>query len=286
VLAAATLINVAFAAAEAMAGWWANSVALIADAGHNLSDVIGLALAWLAASMARRIPTSRYTWGFRSGSILAALANAVLLMVAAGAIGWEAVRRLSVPQDANVPVVLVVALIGVVVNAFTAGLLHRGQHYDLNVRGAYLHMLADAAVSAAVVAGALTLWATGWRWIDPAIALAVVAAIVYATWDLFRESLRLALHAVPANVDVDGIRRYLGSLPGVAAVHDLHVWGMSTTDTALSAHLVRPEGHPGDRFLAEVSATLAARFGVHHATLQIEIGDPEHPCSLEPDHVV
>lgn len=284
--AAAIALNVTFVVIEAGAGFWADSLALLADAGHNLSDVLALVLAWGAAALARRSPTMRYTFGLRSTTILAAFSNAVLLLVASGAITLEALGRLRAPSDVSAQVVIWVAAAGVVLNALTAALFMRDRHRDLNVRGAFLHMAGDALVSlAVVVSGLLILW-TGQTWIDSAASLLVVAVILIGTWQLARDSLRLVLQAVPAAIDPEAVRRFLASRPGVAEVHDLHIWGMSTTDTALSAHLVMPEGSPGDAFLAQVCSHLEHEFLIGHATLQIEHGDPAHPCRLQPEHVI
>lgn len=282
----AVVLNVVFVAIEFAAGLWADSLALLADAGHNLSDVLALVLAWGAAALARRTPTGRYTFGLRSTTILAAFANAMLLLVASGAIAWEAIARLRDAAEVNAPVVIAVAAAGVVLNTLTAALFVRRRHEDLNARSAFLHMAGDALVSlAVVVSGVLVLW-SGRAWIDPAASLVVVAVILAGTWQLARESLQLVLHAVPAGIDPEAVRRFLAAHPGVAEVHDLHIWAMSTTESALSAHLVMPGGAPGDAFLAQVGDELKQRFRIGHATLQIELGDPAHPCPLQPEHVV
>jgi len=279
-------LNVGFVAIETTAGLWSNSLALLADAGHNLSDVLALLLAWGAATLSARQPSARYTFGLRSSSVLAALANALLLLAVCGALAWEAIGRLQTSVIVAGGPVIAVAACGVVVNAATALLFLRSRKLDLNARGAFLHMAADALVSLGVVAAGVGMLLTGWGWLDPAISLAVVGAIFVSTWGLARDSLGLALHAVPAGIDPAAVRALLAARPGVADVHDLHIWGMSTTENALSAHLVIPGGHPGDRFLAETAQELEQRFRIGHATLQIEHGDPEHPCELEPDHVV
>jgi len=271
---------------EAGAGLWSNSLALLADAGHNLSDVLALLLAWGAATLAAKRPSARFTFGLKSSTVLVALVNALLLLAACGAIAWEAIGRLQAPEPVFGPVMIVVAAFGVAINAGTALLFLPRQKHDLNVRGAFLHMAADALVSLGVVIAGVALWITGWTWLDPVVSLAVVGAIFASTWGLARDSLDLALHAVPAGIDPTEVRAFLAARPGVADVHDLHIWGMSTTENALSAHLVIPDGHPGDRFLAEIAQALEQRFRIGHATLQIEHGDPAHPCALEPDHVV
>lgn len=273
-------INLAFVLAEAGAGWWAHSVALMADAGHNLSDVAGLLIAWGAAALSKRPPAGRFTYGLRSSSILAALANAVLLLVAVGAITVEAVQRLLSPEPVQGWLVIGIALAGVVVNGATALLLMRGGQEDLNVRGAFLHMAYDALVSLGVAATGAVILFTGATWLDPLTSLVIVAVITWGTWGLLTEAVKMSLHGAPAGLDLEAVRGFLAALPGVATVHDLHVWAMSTTETALTAHLITPGGHPGDRFLAEASDALHARFGIDHATIQIEL-DPHAPCPLE-----
>ena len=279
--ALAAALNLAFVLGEATAGWLAGSVALLADAGHNLSDVAGLLIAWGASALSKRPPAGRFTYGLRSSSILAALANAVLLLVAVGAITVEAVDRLLHPAPVAGTLVIGVALAGVVVNGATALLLMRGGQEDLNVRGAFLHMAADALVSLGVAASGAVILFTGATWLDPLASLVVVAVITGGTWGLLPEAVRMSLHGAPAGLDLPAVRAFLGSLPGVAVVHDLHVWAMSTTETALTAHLITPGGHPGDRFLAEAADALHHRFGIDHATIQIEL-DPHAPCPLEP----
>ena len=277
-------LNTAFVLAEWLAGIFAGSLALIADAGHNLSDVLGLLLAWGAATLARRLPSERFTYGLRSSTILAALGNAAFLLLITGAIGWEAVQRFGNPQPVNQAMVIWVASVGVAINAATALLFLSGRKTDLNIRGAFLHMSADAAVSLGVVLAGLGMVATGWTWLDPAVSLAIAAVIVISTWSLLRESLALALHAVPKGVDPAAVRRWLSELPGVREVHDLHIWGMSTTEVALTAHLVMPAGHPGDAFLTNVGHDIGHRFKIGHVTLQVETA--REPCVLAPDHVV
>lgn len=266
-------LNLAFVAIEAGYGFWADSMALLSDAGHNLSDVLGLAIAWGAALLAKRAASDRYTYGLRSSSILAALFNALLLLVAVGGIVWESVQRLIEPAPVMAGTMMVVAGIGIVVNGFTA-FLFMGGHDDLNIRGAFLHMVADAAVSLGVVLGGFAILWTGADWIDPVLSLLIAAVIVWGTWSLLRQSLRLSLHGVPSGIVVSDVRDALAQQPGVARVHHLHVWAVSTTETALTAHLVMPGGHPGDRFLAETMHDLKERFGIGHTTLQIEIHAP------------
>jgi cobalt-zinc-cadmium efflux system protein len=279
-------LNLSFVAVETACGVIGNSVALLADAGHNLGDVLALAIAWGASTLARRKPSHRFTYGFRSSSILAALFNAIVLLIAVGAIAVEAINRLAAPEPVAGGLVMAVAAAGIVINGATALLFLRDRHHDLNRRAAFLHMAADAAVSLGVVAAAALILATGWLWLDPAVSLVVALVIVASTWRLLSDAVNLALHGVPAGIDPAAVREHLGRLDGVCAVHDLHIWPMSTTETALTCHLVMPEGHPGDAVLAKLSQELHERFAIDHATIQIETGDPEHPCKLVPDHVV
>jgi cobalt-zinc-cadmium efflux system protein len=278
-------LNVAIVVLQAVFGYLSNSVALIADAGHNLSDVLGLVVAWAAMVLAARPPSSRFTYGLRGSSILGAMFNAVFLLVAVGALSWEALRRLVDPAPVAGLTVMVVAAIGMVLNGFTAWLFAGGRSGDLNIRGAYLHMAADAAVSAGVVVAGLIIVLTGGLWVDPAVSLAINAVIVWGTWSLLRESVVMSLAAVPAAIDPERVRSFVSTRPGVAAMHDLHIWPMSTTETALTAHLCMPDGHPGDPFLMELAAELKARYGIGHVTLQVET-DPSTPCALAPDTVV
>ncbi len=279
-------LNVAYIVAEAAAGLLVGSLALLADAGHNLSDVLGLALAWGAAVLARRTPSHRFTYGLRSSSILAALANAIILLVVTGGLAWEAVSRFAHPTPVEGGVMAWVAAVGILVNGGTALLFLRGRERDLNIRGAFLHMMADALVSAGVVVAGIAIALTGLARIDPLVTLLVCAVIVYGTWDLMKEAIGLALDAVPEGIDPAAVRSHLASLPGVAAIHDLHIWGMSTTETALTCHLVMPQGHPGDAMLTRIARDLEHRFGIHHATLQIELGDSAEICVLTPETVV
>ncbi len=278
-------LNTAFVGIESLYGYLANSTALLADAGHNLSDVLGLATAWIAAVLSKRAPTARYTYGLRNTSILAALANAVLLLIASGAILLEAVQRLIEPEPVKSTTIIVVAAIGILVNGATAWLFASGQKGDINIRGAYLHMMADAGVSAGVVIAGLIIMQTGWLWIDPLTSLAVVGVIVWSTWSLLRESTAMSLAAVPASIDPAAVRAMLASRPGVSSIHDLHIWPMSTTETALTAHLVTPGGHPGDGFLVETCQLLQEHFRINHSTIQIEISEHSN-CALAPDHVI
>lgn len=272
-------LNTGFVVAELIFGYAANSLALISDAVHNLSDVIALLLAWGAAWLAQKQPTQRHTYGYRRASILAALFNAGLLLVAVGGIVVEAVNRFSQPEPLAGWTVVVVAAIGVAINGFTALLFMRGRHGDLNIRGAYLHMVADAGVSLGVVAAALVIMVTGWLWLDPAISLVIAVVVFWSGWGLARDSVNLALDGVPRGIELVEVKAYLAGLDGVAEVHDLHVWAMSTNETALTAHLVRPGG-TDDAFLHRVCAELSHRFNIHHPTLQIESG--AGVCQLAP----
>ena len=282
--AIAVALNTAFVLTEAGVGLWSGSLALLADAGHNLSDVLALLLAWGAAVLARRAPTPRRSYGMRKATILASLGNAVMLLVAVGAIVSESVRRFFTPAEVATQAVMITAAIGVVLNTATALLFLRGQD-DINVRGAFQHMAADAAVSLAVVVGAGLMALTGLLWIDPALSLGIAVVIVLGTAGLLRESIDMALDAAPRGVDVAAVEAWLADLPGVVEVHDLHIWAMSTTETALTAHVIRPSGEDGDGFLHGACEGLAARFGIGHATLQMETG-ADVVCRLAPTEVV
>lgn len=277
-------LNSLFVAIEAGYGIVSGSMALVADAGHNLGDVLGLVIAWGAAILSSRAPSGRYTYGFKSSSILAAILNACLLLVAVGAIAVETIRRLIDPQPVAGGTVMIVAAIGIVVNGLTALLFLRGRH-DINIRGAFLHMVADAAVSAGVVLAGLAILMTGRNWIDPAISLIVIAVIAAGSWGLLRDSVRMGLLGVPMGIEQDAVRAFLLNQPGVAGLHDLHIWPLSTTETAMTVHLLMPQGHPGDSALAELVDTLAHRFAIGHTTIQIETSGG-YACALEPDHVV
>lgn len=267
-------LNIAFVAIEAVYGLIADSMALLADAGHNLSDVLGLAVAWAAWQLGKRKPSPRFTYGLRGSSILAAMANGILLLVACGAIGWEAIRRFADPPAVASTTVMAVAAIGIAVNLGTALLFAQGGKRDINIRGAYLHMAADAAVSAGVVIAGLLTLQTGVRWIDPATSLAIVAVILWSSWGLLREALALALNAVPAGIDPAAVTAALARMPGVVRVHHVHIWAPSTSDVALTAHLVMPGG-ADDALLARIAHDLDHRFGIGHATIQVERGDKE-----------
>jgi cobalt-zinc-cadmium efflux system protein len=279
-------LNIGFVLIEAAIGWTAQSLALLADAGHNLSDVLGLLLAWGASYLAQRPPSRTYTYGLRRSTILAALFNSMLLLLAVGGIAWEALRRLQNPTPVPGMTLIWVAGVGVVINTLTALLFFAGGKQDLNIRGAFLHMAADALVSVGVVLAGITILFTGWLWLDPAISLVIVVVIVVGTWNLLRDALGLILDRVPKHIEPLAVRTFLRELPEVAQVHDLHIWAMSTTETALTAHLVMPKGCPGDGFLAQVCEELHHHFAIDHATLQVETGDAQYPCRLEPDHQV
>jgi len=280
-----TILNLTFVIVEVGYGIAAGSVALLADAGHNMSDVLGLVIAWAAAALAKRSPTGRYTYGFRSTSILAALTNGVLLLVATGIIAIEAVRRLYEPASVEGTTVMIVAAIGIVINGATALLFMSGRKGDLNVKAAFMHMAADAVLAAGVVVAGLLIVLTGKSWIDPIMSLVIVVVIAVGTWGLLRDSVNMSLQAVPAGLDPQEIGDFLRGREKVAAIHDLHVWPMSTTEIALTVHLLVPGDYPGDGFTVEIAQALKEKFGIDHATIQLET-DPATPCELEPDSKV
>lgn len=273
------VLNTGFVVVEAGYGIASQSMSLLADAGHNLSDVLALLVAWFASRLVTRAPSPRFTYGLRGSSILAALFNAVFLLLATGMIIFETMTRLLTPQPVEGGTVMVVAGIGIVVNGITAWMFASGRQGDINIRGAYLHMLADAAVSAGVVAAGLVILLTGFDWIDPLVSLVIAALIVWSSWGLLRDSTAMALAGVPPGIEPGDVRTFLIRQPGVVELHDLHIWPMSTTDVALTAHLVMETGHPGDGFLVETADELRMRFGIGHATLQIE-NATGRPCSL------
>ena len=282
----AIALNTIFVAIELTYGFIANSTALIADAGHNLSDVLSLLLAWGAAFLGRKVPNERYTYGLRSTSILAALANAMLILVACGAIAWEAIHRFAQPPLIAGLTVTLVAGIGIVINGLSAWLFAKGSKGDLNIRSAYLHMLVDAIVSIGVVVAGLAMMFSDWYWLDPVISLVIVSIIVIGTWDLLRDSVQLALSAVPSHINMTAIEIYLRQCPGVEDIHDLHIWGMSTTESALTVHLVMPKGYPGDAFMDDIMLKLKKSYSIQHCTLQVEQGTTSHACMLHTNTMV
>ena len=278
-------LNLGFVIVEVIYGLLANSMALVADAGHNLGDVLGLVMAWIATLLARRRPSQTYTYGLRRGTILAALANAVLLLVTVGAIAVEGMRRLISPGEVASVTVMVVAAVGIVVNGVTAWLFASARKGDINLRAAFLHMAFDALVSGGVVAAGGVILLTGWTRLDPLVSLAIAVVILVGTWGLLRGSVSMALDAVPVEIKPDEVTRFLLQQPGVAAIHDLHIWPMSTTDTALTCHCLMPGGHPGDEFLVRLAQELHVHFRIGHATIQVEV-DAHTACTLEPADVV
>ena len=277
-------LNTVFVVIEAAYGYASNSLALVADAGHNLSDVLGLVVAWVAATLASRPPSPRFSYGLRSSSIMAALFNAIFLLIAVGMIAWEAIQRFLDPQPVAELTVMAVAAVGVLVNGFTAFLFMSGRKGDINIKGAYLHMVADAGVSVAVIFAGLLVMLTGWTWLDPAVSLGIAAVITIGTWGLLRDSVTMSLDATPPGVDPAAVAAFLQERPGVLEVHDLHIWPMSTTETALTAHLVMPEGHPGDAALRAIAEELETRFGIAHPTIQIEL--EAGACPFAPAHAL
>jgi len=271
-------LNIAFVITEVIFGRLSNSLALVADAGHNLGDVLGLVLAWGASILAQRKASERRTYGMRRTTILAALINAVVLLIAIGGIAWEAVLRFSEPEPVAGSTVIWVAVAGILINGFTALLFLSGRKRDLNIRGAFLHMAADAGVSLGVVVAGVAILVTGWVWLDPIVSLGIALVILLSTWGLLKDSVNLALDAVPETIDLHGVQQYLTHLPGVTEVHDLHIWGMSTTETALTAHLTIPEASFTDAFLTQTANELHDRYGIEHTTLQVETGDPKQRC--------
>jgi cobalt-zinc-cadmium efflux system protein len=280
-------LNLAFVIVEAGYGVVAKSLALVADAGHNLSDVVGLILAWAAIWLSRKKPSGRFTYGLRRSSILAALLNAVLLLIAVGGITWEALRRFWEPTPVQTGTVMAVAFVGILINGATAFLFMSGRKDDINIRGAYLHMASDALVSVGVVIAGFMIQQTQWVWIDPTISIVIALIITLGTWGLLKESVNMALDAVPRGIHLPQVRDYFTGLPGVQEVHDLHVWAMSTTETALTVHLVVPKDLQTDGLLAKISKDLKENFKIDHPTIQIEAGEvASFECALKPDEVV
>lgn len=278
-------LNVGFVIVEVIYGLLANSMALVADAGHNLGDVLGLAMAWIATVLARRAPSQTHTYGLRGGTILAALGNAVLLLVAVGAIAVEGVHRLLNPTEVASMTVMVVAAIGIVINGGTAWLFASGRRSDINLRAAFLHMAYDALLSGGVIVAGAVIYLTDWAWLDPLASLVLAVVILVGTWSLLRDSVGMSLDAVPSGIKFDEVSAFLKKQPGVNAIHDLHIWPMSTTDIALTCHCLMTDGHPGDEFLAHLAHELQDRFGIGHVTIQIEVHELIE-CALEPEHVV
>jgi cobalt-zinc-cadmium efflux system protein len=279
-------LNLGFVVAEVVYGLSAHSLALLSDAGHNLSDVFGLLIAWGAIHIGKSLPTKHRTYGFRRSSILAALINAILLLIVVGAITWEAIGRIFHPEAVAGSTMIWVAAAGVVINTITALMFMAGREHDLNIKGAFVHMAGDAAVSLGVVVIGFAIRATGWQWLDPAVSILIGGVIVWNTWGLLRESINLAMDGVPSGIDPHAVEEYLAGLAGVRAVHDLHIWGMSTTESALTVHLVMPQPPTHDKFLHEVGQELHERFEIGHITIQIEHGDADVICHQEPAHVV
>jgi cobalt-zinc-cadmium efflux system protein len=279
------VLNLGFVIVEFVYGLLANSIALVADSGHNLGDVLGLAMAWTAMILARRAPSQTLTYGLRRGTILAALMNAMLLLLTVGAIAVEGVRRLFEPSAVAGVTVMVVAAAGIVVNGVTAWLFASGRKGDINLRGAFLHMASDALVSLGVVIAGAMILATGWTWLDPLVSVVIAIIILWGTWGLLRDSLAMALDAVPGGIKLDEVRAFLERQPGVSGIHDLHIWPMSTTETALTCHCLLPGGHPGDEFLVRLAKELQERYGIGHATIQVEV-DERVLCALESDRAV
>lgn len=271
-------LNLAFVILEVIYGRLSNSLALVADAGHNFTDVLGLGLAWVAMWLAKRRPTNERTYGFRRSSILAALLNAVVLLIGVGAIAWEAIIRLGTPGAVEETTVIWVAAVGILINGGTALLFMSGSKGDLNIRGAFVHLASDAFIAFGVVLAAIAMLKTGWLWIDPVVSLIIVALITYGTWGLLRESVNLVLDKVPEGIDIASVKAYLATLPTCSDVHDLHVWGMSTTEAALTAHVVLDKSVCDDALLAKTAKALHDKFGIEHTTLQVEFGDPAFPC--------
>ncbi len=279
-------LNIIIVVLQGAYGYWAHSLALMADAGHNLSDVLGLLLAWGATVLSMQKPSRGFTYGLRGSSILAALANAIILLIAVGGIAVEAIQRFHNPEPVASTTVMIVAFVGIIVNGLTAYLFMSGKDSDLNLRGAYLHMLADTLVSVGVVVAGLLIYYTDSNWIDPVVSLLICITIIWSTWGLLKDSVKLALSAVPSSIDHGRVLQFLKNQKGVTEVHDLHIWGLSTTQTALTVHLIMPNGHPGDSFLRSLAHDLEHEFKITHVTIQIELGNDSEVCALASDEVV
>ena len=274
-------LNVGFVAAEAVIGLLSHSLSLLADAGHNLSDVLGLVLSWVALVLSRRTPSARHTYGWRRSSILAALLNALLLLVALGAIVWEAIQRIRRPEPIQGWTIALVSLVGIIVNGGTALLFLAGSREDINVRSAFMHMAADAVTSLGVVLAGLIIVFTNWYLLDPIVSLLLAAVVFWGTWNLLHEALEMSLDAVPSNIDPESVRSFLQSWPGVQSVHDLHIWSLSTTEAALTAHLVMPEHNCDDEVVLAIGKALGEKFTIKHPTFQIERGVLSCPFAEE-----
>jgi len=279
-------LNLGFVVVEITYGALSHSVALIADAGHNFGDVLGLGLSWGATALARLRPSTRRTFGFRRSTIVASVANALILLFVTGGLTWESIRRLLAPEHPDGPTMIVVAMVGAVINSASALLFLKGREQDLNRRSAFLHLASDAVLALGVAAAGVAIMGTGWLWLDPAVSILLALTILAGTWSLMRKSLNLMLDAVPENIDPVQVKAFLGALPGVVEVHDLHIWAMSTTETALTAHLVMPANSCEPTFLAEACRSLHEKFDVDHKTLQIDPEDAPAPCALAPDEIV
>ena len=284
--AVGTALNIIFVIVEAVFGFLSNSLALIADAGHNLGDVLALLLSWGATYLAQRKPTKTKTYGFRRGTILAAFISSLILLMTMSIVAWEAIGRFSNPYEVNSLTIIIVAAIGVVINTITALLFFSSQHEDLNIRAAFIHMAADAGVSLGVVIAGIAIMFTGILWFDPAISLLIVVVIVISTWSIFRDSFNLALDGVPKDIDVEEVRSFILEQDGITEIHDLHIWAMSTTQVALTAHLVRDSDSIDDKFLHRLSKELQERFNIIHPTIQIESGKQAHLCDQAADDSV
>lgn len=279
-------LNLAFVVVEVGAGLYAHSLALLADAGHNFGDVLGLGLAWGAAALAQRKPSVRRTYGLRRTTIVASVTNALTLLFITGGLAWESVRRLFTPTVVASKVVIVVALVGAVLNLLAALPFLRGRHEDLNIKSAFMHLASDAALSLGVAVAGVVVLFTGWTWVDPATSIVLAVSILLGTWSLMRGSLDLMLDAVPEGIDPEAVRRFLAALPGVVQIHDLHIWAMSTTETALTAHLVMPATANAPSFLSEACKAIHNQFGIEHATLQVDPEEAPHPCRLSAEEAV